>query len=133
MFQGWLAMSESGPLRGTLLVNPLVRETGVYALLRPFFRPRKGLGEVGGDRARYLEEGNWEFTGGEKMGSEIQGAMPGCAQEFPEGAHPHLELDRTMVHVPEVRPGDYVVWHCDCECSPPHVMWRARRMILTSV
>ncbi|EAQ83464.1 hypothetical protein CHGG_09868 [Chaetomium globosum CBS 148.51] len=113
MFQGWLAISESGPLRGTLLVNPLVRETGVYALLRPFFRARGGLEEVGGVKERYLEEGNWEFTGGEKMDSEIQGAMPGCAQEFPEGAHPHLELDRTMVHVPEVRPGDYVVWHCD--------------------
>ncbi|KAH6623260.1 hypothetical protein F5144DRAFT_495269 [Chaetomium tenue] len=113
MFQGWLAISESGPLRGTLLVNPLVRETGVYALLRPFFRARRGLEEVGGVRERYLEEGNWEFTGGEKMDSEIHGAMPGCAQEFPEGAHPHLELDRTMVHVPEVRPGDYVVWHCD--------------------
>jgi hypothetical protein len=41
--------------------------------------------------------------------------MMGCAQEFTEGAHPHLELERTMVHVPEVRPGDYVVWHCDCE------------------
>jgi hypothetical protein len=88
---------------------------------------------VGGDRARYLEEGNWEFTGGEKMGSEIQGAMPGCAQEFPGGEHPHLQLDRTMVHVPEIRPGDYVIWHCDCECSPHYVMWRERSMILTSV
>ncbi|AEO68213.1 uncharacterized protein THITE_2052208 [Thermothielavioides terrestris NRRL 8126] len=113
MFQGWLAMSRAAPGEGTLLVNPLVRESAVYALLRPFFRARKGLPEVGGDKDRFLEEGNWEFTAGEKMDSELHGAMPGCAQEFPEGLHPHLELERTMVHVPEVRPGDYVVWHCD--------------------
>ncbi|KAL2255033.1 hypothetical protein VTK26DRAFT_4283 [Humicola hyalothermophila] len=111
-FQGWLAMSRSGPGEGTLLVNPLVKESGVYALLRPFFRERK-TGEEVGNRERYLDEGNWVFTGGEEMGSELQGAMPGCAQEFPDGLHPHLELERTMVHIPEVKPGDYVVWHCD--------------------
>ncbi|KAG7294037.1 hypothetical protein NEMBOFW57_004099 [Staphylotrichum longicolle] len=111
MFQGWLALSRTGPGEGTLQVNPLVKETGVYALLRPFFRARRGVGEV--EKGRFLEAENWEFTGGEAMGSELQGAMPGCAQEFPEGMHPHLELERTMVNVPEVRPGDYVVWHCD--------------------
>jgi hypothetical protein len=113
MFQGWLAMSKVGPGEGTLLVNPLVKETAVYALLRPFFRAKRALEEVGEER--YLEEGNWEFTAGEKMTSELQGAVPGCGQEFPPGLHPHLELERTMVHVPEVRPGDYVVWHCDSE------------------
>ncbi|KAK4132718.1 DUF1479-domain-containing protein [Trichocladium antarcticum] len=115
MFQGWLAMSRSGPGEGTLLVNPLVRESGVYALLRPFFRAVKGVGEVG--ERGFLEGGNWVFTGGSEMGSELHGAMPGYAQEFPGGMHPHLELGRTMVNVPEVRPGDYVVWHCDNECA----------------
>ncbi|KAL2163311.1 hypothetical protein VTH06DRAFT_5368 [Thermothelomyces fergusii] len=113
MFQGWLAISRSGPRQGTLLVNPLLREAGAYALLRPFFAPKRGAEELGGDTARYLGEENWEFTGGDRMTSELHGAAMGCAQEFPEGAHPHLELERTMVHVPEVRPGDYVVWHCD--------------------
>lgn len=117
IFQGWLAMSKVAPGEGTLLVNPLVKETGVYALLRPFFRPRRTLAEVGGEKERYLEAGNWEFTSGESMGSELQGAVPGCGQEFPEGDHPHLELERTMVHVPKVRPGDYVMWHCDSKCS----------------
>lgn len=98
----------------------MVKESAVYALLRPFFRARRGLEELGGEsrQARFLEERNWEFTGGDRMTSELQGAVPGCGQEFPEGAHPHLELDRTMVHVPEVRPGDYVVWHCDSEYFP---------------
>lgn len=27
--------------------------------------------------------------------------------------HPHLELDKTMVHVPDIKPGDFVAWHCD--------------------
>lgn len=108
-------MSKSGPGEGTLLVNPLVRETAVYTLLRPFFRDIKTLNQLGGDKRRHLEVDNWEFTGGEKMTSDLQGASPGHGQEFPEGLHPHLELERTMVHVPEVRPGDYVVWHCDSE------------------
>ncbi|KAK4653572.1 hypothetical protein QC762_508080 [Podospora pseudocomata] len=112
-FQGWLSMSKSGPGEGTLLVNPLVRETAVYTLLRPFFRDIKTLHQLGGDKRRHLEVDNWEFTGGEKMTSDLQGASPGHGQEFPEGLHPHLELERTMVHVLEVRPGDYVVWHCD--------------------
>ncbi|KAK4184078.1 hypothetical protein QBC35DRAFT_67931 [Podospora australis] len=113
MFQGWLAMSRCGPGQGTLLVNPLVREAAVYTLLRPFFRARRELKDLAGDKDRFLAADNWEFTGGEVMTSELQGATPGHGQEFPEGMHPHLELDRTMVHMPEVKPGDYVVWHCD--------------------
>lgn len=26
--------------------------------------------------------------------------------------HPHLQLEKTMVSVPAVRPGDMVFWHC---------------------
>jgi hypothetical protein len=113
MFQGWLAMSTCGPEKGTLLVNPLLREATSYALLRPFFRPVRQLAELGGDKEAYLDEGNWTFTAGEEMTSDLQGATPGHGQEFPEGTHPHLELEKTMVHIPDVRPGDFVVWHCD--------------------
>jgi hypothetical protein len=27
--------------------------------------------------------------------------------------HPHMQLDRTMISVPRVKPGDMVFWHCD--------------------
>lgn len=118
MFQGWLAMSRSGPEQGTLLVNPLLKESTSYALLRPFFRPVKELADLGGDKEQFLDERNWKFTAGEEMTSDIQGATPGHGQEFPEGAHPHLELERTMVHIPDVRPGDFVVWHCDSKSYP---------------
>jgi hypothetical protein len=66
----------------------------------------------------WLAEDNWEFTAAESMTSDLQGATPGHGQEYPEGMHPHLELDKTMIHVPEVRPGDFVVWHCDSKSSP---------------
>ncbi|CAN8105265.1 unnamed protein product [Discula destructiva] len=127
MFQGWMSLSAVGPREGTLLVNPLLRLATAYALLRPFFRPRRTVGvgreeeeeeeeEQGeGGWHRFLEAANWEFTAGEDMTSDLQGATPGYGMEFPQwGAmHPHLELERTMVHVPRVRPGDFVVWHCD--------------------
>ncbi|KAL3475234.1 hypothetical protein BJX99DRAFT_271174 [Aspergillus californicus] len=27
--------------------------------------------------------------------------------------HPHLDMGRSMIGIPPVRPGDYVFWHCD--------------------
>lgn len=120
MFQGWLSMSEVGPREGTLLVNPLLKLATAYSLLRPFFRPVTETGVVQmppastPERARFLAPENWAFTGGEAMTSEMPGATPGFGMEFPQVIlHPHLELDRTMVHVPRVKPGDYVAWHCD--------------------
>ncbi|KAK1985762.1 hypothetical protein LZ30DRAFT_618877 [Colletotrichum cereale] len=115
MFQGWLSMSACGPREGTLLVNPLVRLSTAYFLLRPFFRPRREVRETS---AAFLAEDNWAFTGGEAMSSELQGATPGHGQELGEALHPHLELGDgggggTMVHIPRIRPGDYVVWHGD--------------------
>ncbi|KAH7159595.1 DUF1479 domain protein [Dactylonectria estremocensis] len=109
MWQGWLSMSRTAPREGTLLVNPLVQLSTAYLLLRPFFEAVWGKpGDPG-----YLDEANWRFTGLENMTSELQGATPGSGQEFTDELHPHLELARTMVHVPEIKPGDYVAWHCD--------------------
>ena len=109
MWQGWLSMSWTKPKEGTLLVNPLMKLSTAYTLLRPFFRA------VNEERsnAGYLEERNWVFTGEGEMTSELQGATPGHGQELNDELHPHLELERTMVHVPEIKPGDFVAWHCD--------------------
>jgi len=115
-FQGWLAMSELRPWEGTLMVVPIVKEAEVYVLLRPFFKAVKSLEEVG--RNKYLDEDNWEFTGGEKMGSELHGSVPGLCQELSDELHPHLRLDKSLVNIPEVKPGDYVVWHCDGKSLP---------------
>lgn len=115
-FQGWLSMSSTGPGEGTLSVYPLVKEAAAYVLLRPFFRPVKERGEFGeGAKDEFLAPENWTFTAGEDMTSELQGATPGHGQEIRDEWHPHLELDRAMVSMPKVEPGDYVVWHCDCK------------------
>ncbi|RFN55042.1 hypothetical protein FIE12Z_725 [Fusarium flagelliforme] len=106
MWQGWMSMSHTKPGEGTLLVNPLVKLSMAYVLLRPFFRA-KNMGA-----SDFLGVDNWEFMGGE-MDSELQGATPGTGQELTDELHPHLELERTMVHVPEIQPGDFVAWHCD--------------------
>lgn len=114
MWQGWMSMSHTKPAEGTLLVNPLMKLSTAYVLLRPFFQNKRGRAS-----ANYLDEENWEFMGVDGMTSELQGATPGTGQECTDELHPHLELERTMVHVPEIRPGDFVGWHCDSKFPLP--------------
>ncbi|KAJ3579209.1 hypothetical protein NPX13_g1349 [Xylaria arbuscula] len=110
MFQGWMSISNSRAFEGTLLVNPSLQLSTAYTLLRPFFQPLKQLKDV--SQEAYLAADNWVFSGPE-MTSELQGATPGHGQELNAELHPHLELDTSMVHMPEVKPGDFVAWHCD--------------------
>jgi hypothetical protein len=112
LWQGWLALSPARPREGTLLVNPLLPLATAYLLLRPFFRPRRTAAEAP-SRDAYLHADNWVFTAGDGMTSALQGAEPGFGQELNDDLHPHLDLNRTMIHVPPVEPGDYVAWHCD--------------------
>lgn len=107
MFQGWLSMSATGPGEGTLLVNPLFRLATAYLLLRPFFSPICPDVEASG----FLDAENWVLD--PRQNSLLQGASLGCTQELHAALHPHLDLARSMVHVPAVQPGDYVAWHCD--------------------
>lgn len=118
MFQGWLSLSTTGAFEGTLLVNPLFAKATAYYLLRPFFSPRRGVdagaqttSEAMNNTVEFLEADNWVMD--KEPNSWIQGATPGHGQELSHLLHPHLNLEQTMVHVPTVRPGDYVAWHCD--------------------
>lgn len=115
MFQGWLAMSWTGPGEGTLLVNPMLKLATAYFLLRPFFshiQPPRTDSE-GNYAAEYLAAENWVLDS--DVSSLLQGATLGNSQELDNQLHPHLELSKTMVHVPKIEPGDYVIWHCDCK------------------
>ncbi len=107
MWQGWLGMSITGAGEGTLLVNPLFKLATVYYLLRPFFSPKNSNTEASG----YLDDSNWALD--PIQSNLLQGAALGCTQELTNALHPHLELSKSMVHIPDVRPGDYVAWHCD--------------------
>ena len=108
MFQGWLSMSNTGPREGTLMVNPLLGKATAYFLLRPFFQART---MIEGDGSAFLESKNWRLEDGTTP--VLQGAVPSNCQELNPLLHPHLDLENTMVHIPQVRPGDYVAWHCD--------------------
>lgn len=92
MFQAWLSMSNTGPGEGTLCVFPNVKLSSAYMMLRPFF------------------DANGHFNA---PTNAFPGSVPGASQEFNTTTHPHLDLANTMVSMPVVRPGDYVVWHCD--------------------
>ena len=103
-------MSTTNAGEGTLMVNPLLGKATAYFLLRPFFQANKSPLDKG---SAFLDSSNWKLE--EQTSSELQGAVPSACQELNESLHPHLELESTMVHVPEIRPGDYVAWHCDSE------------------
>ena len=107
MYQGWLSLSHTGPGEGTLKVNPLFNRASAYYLLRPFFTPKN----PDPNAASFLSANNWILE--PETSSALQGAYPGHCQELSSALHPHLELHDTMVSVPEVRPGDYIAWHCD--------------------
>ncbi|KAL2846445.1 hypothetical protein BJY01DRAFT_234590 [Aspergillus pseudoustus] len=91
-FQGWLSMSNTAPGEGSLHVCPMLVHSTAYTILRPFFD------------AETLQPA---------LDSTFPGSVPGACQEYNPVTHPHLELETTMVSVPEVAPGDYVAWHCD--------------------
>lgn len=93
-------MSNTGPNEGTLLVNPMLKHATAYFLLRPFFAPTSSS-----------SLSTWRIPSAPTP--EFPGAVPAASQEFSDKWHPHLNLEKTMTHVPRVAPGDYVAWHCD--------------------
>ena len=115
MFQGWLSMSRTGANEGTLLVNPMLKLATAYYLLRPFFTATLSpiTDDFGNYTSDYLAPENWHLE--PEISPLLQGASPGHAQELNTLLHPHLALSKTMIHIPNIEPGDYVVWHCDCK------------------
>ena len=108
MFQGWLSMSTTGAGEGTLMVNPLFKTATAYYLLRPFFEPKRSVSNSG---SAFLDVENWRMEA--DTTSVLQGAVPSNCQELSDALHPHLALENSMIHIPDIRPGDYVAWHCD--------------------
>jgi len=106
-FQGWLALSQTGPGEGTLRTYPLLRESVAYVILRPFFRPTHSRSDV----LDLLAPENWVL---DLESTAFPGSVQGCGQELNAITHPHLMLDHGgMVSMKSVKPGDMVFWHCD--------------------
>ncbi|KAG7091217.1 hypothetical protein E1B28_010268 [Marasmius oreades] len=95
-WQGWLSLSSTGPTQGTLQFFPALKLSTAYMILRPFFKPTPG--------------GVWEVNLDQ---TNFPGSGLGTAQEFNTKTHPHMKLDKTVVSLPKVEPGDLVYWHCD--------------------
>ncbi|EJD02244.1 DUF1479-domain-containing protein [Fomitiporia mediterranea MF3/22] len=108
-FQGWLALSDTGPNEGTLRVFPDVLLSNAYVTLRPFFRLKDNL-----VKEDPLDPENWvldvsnpDFPGIFRWGDGFFGPRMSHA------THPHLRLDDCMTPIPHVKPGDMVFWHAD--------------------
>lgn len=99
-------MSHTGPSEGTLKVFPSLRLSSAYTLLRPFFKPKS----ADRSQAGYLNAANWEP---DLESTAFPGSVPGKGQEMNDETHPHLRLDRALIPVPTVRPGDHVFWSGD--------------------
>ncbi|KAJ4288838.1 hypothetical protein N0V88_007167 [Collariella sp. IMI 366227] len=59
----------------------------------------------------FLDPSNWTLD--KDQSTIIHGAVPGHAQRLTELWHPHLHLRRTLVTIPTLQTGDYIVWHPD--------------------
>ncbi|KAF9522626.1 hypothetical protein CPB83DRAFT_94441 [Crepidotus variabilis] len=98
-WQGWTSLSYCGPNQGTLRVLPILKLATAYMTLRPFF---------------YVNPTNMNDWSVDLESSCFPGSGLGTTQELNEKTHPHLQLGRSMVSIPNVVPGDQVfVGHCD--------------------
>lgn len=61
-------------------------------------------------REAYLDQANWSL---DLESTAFPGSPLGRSQELNDDTHPHLQLDRTLLSMKTVRPGDQVWWHCD--------------------
>lgn len=90
--QGWLSLSQTSTGEGTLRLLPSLKASVAYMMLRPLFL-------------------NGEFDGTQPT---FPGATPGFTQFRPtKEFHPHLMMEKSIVGIPPVKPGDYAFWHCD--------------------
>jgi hypothetical protein len=61
-------------------------------------------------RKQYLDPANWSL---DLDSSAFPGSPLGRSQELNDDTHPHLDLNRTLISMKSVKPGDQVWWHCD--------------------
>ena len=111
MYQGVVALSTIEP--GLIRLLPSPKLATAYFLLRPFFSPKTKPPErrEGPEWDAFLDPSNWSLD--REQSTIIHGAVPGHAQRLTELWHPHLHLRRTLVTIPTLQTGDYIVWHPD--------------------
>lgn len=117
MFQGWLALGDIPPDGSTLQVCPMPQLATAYYLLRPFFSPSTSPKDGGGGGSSDDDDDDDDTSTGWGLNSPqnsiLHGALPSYAQTVSPSLHPHLELNRSLISIPHLEPGDYVLWHPD--------------------
>ncbi|KAI0326069.1 DUF1479-domain-containing protein [Cubamyces sp. BRFM 1775] len=110
-WQGWTALSSTGPGEGTLRILPMLSLATAYLILRPFFRLRpEAAAGVAKPSDIPLEADAWVL---DLEDPTFPGSTPGKTQAITPETHPHLRIEKTVVSIPRVEPGDQVYWHTD--------------------
>jgi hypothetical protein len=103
--QGWLSLAHCNTGEGTLRVLPNLKASVAYMMLQPLFH-----------------SGEFDDTQ-----PTFPGAVPGDTQFKPTtDFHPHLAMEKSVIGIPPVRPGDYVYWHCDLIHEVDKFNWGTR-------
>lgn len=76
-------MSEAGHEKGTIRLCPIIREQTAYYLLKPLVDPE-------------ITDKRWPYLQSMGLREELYPLINEC-----------------LVTIPDVQPGDYVLWHCD--------------------
>lgn len=103
-WQGWTALSHTGPGEGTLRVLPLLPLASTYIILRPFFRLADPA-PISKPEDIPLDPDAWVL---DLENTAFPGSVPGKTQSLSVKTHPHLRMDKTVVSIPPVEPGDQV-------------------------
>lgn len=106
-----MSLSTAGARQGTLRLLPFLPLSTAYIMLRPFFRLRSGYKLSDGEIALAAE--NWEV---DLESTNFPGSEIAKAQCLSEESHPHLRLDKSLVTIPQVDPGDQV--YCGLSLIP---------------
>ena len=104
--------SDSDSDSDSIRVCPMPQLATAYFLLRPFFSPSPSASPASSTfTGSEKEDSPWLFD--YPHNSILHGALPSYAQDINQTLHPHLQLDRSLVTIPRLEPGDYVLWHPD--------------------
>ncbi|PVH72108.1 duf1479 domain-containing protein [Cadophora sp. DSE1049] len=100
-FQGWTALTPSRPGGGGLMLVPDIKTVTAYMMLRPFFK---------------MPDGDWTKPEEWEIDEETEwfpGTFRWDSQLLSPASHPHLCLEKTLMSVPAMEPGDTIWWHAD--------------------
>lgn len=105
MFQGMLPLtldSSDDDSRMRMCSLPL-KLTTAYCLLRPFFSPKRPFID---SRDDFLDPSNWALD-------RAESSVKHAHREINDTTHPHLQLEKTLLSIPLLNHGDYLIWHPD--------------------